>query len=604
MVEETPEFFQEESTDTARKFNDNTTANDNFTKEARPASIKQQSSWDTDVFAQRLNQTDDGSPWKNSTGKVKKKPARVQDIAVGLFQDSAHVKEQEQEKQRKKQESWPYEDSPCRLYGGKNTKPTLSSAAMNKDLFDSDFSNNDVVDFSDADSFCGDTDGEQSPRKGTQNPVSRKSFSSQSSGKLSTKSSQSEDDELANENNNRQPNKKEKSHTSMLAWNKKKQDSEANLDVNGDSITKKGELGEMLDYARRGTQQRRASTDVSSVVSREVDGVGDSKLKAYRTFSRQLLNRSSSLRALNRSGSDKQGLGRSASTHGRRPNNGPSLGQRALGMVKKYGRRPSTKNGVNGDKSKDSEADQTPDTVPAMPSRTNSRRIRKSNNNSLSATVHASAAERNAPPRRRAGTRGGTGRTKSGDGMVPMPGTGRTSGTTSSSRSSRDELGAATLHGKSSISRIRKGRKNGGDKEKRAGGRGAPERRILHRAMSTANVKRPEEYAEGRGAMAAVAAAAAAAAGGPDGFTSPRQPRRRVSKPKPVRRDVIELLRKNEKVTENDLMDKDNRRILHCLMMEHKLEVTFRDLASKVRKETKKDGSVPQRPKPPLFVEA
>ncbi|GAX20803.1 hypothetical protein FisN_7Hh116 [Fistulifera solaris] len=203
----------------------------------------------------------------------------------------------------------------------------------------------------------------------------------------------------------------------------------------------------------------------------------------------------------------------------------------------------------------------------------------------LASTVHGDEIPgySRAPSRRP--NRGAPSRAKSGDGAPPP----------SSRRSSKDELGAATLHGKSSVSRIRsKGRSTldeGKTKEKE---KSKPDRRsMMKRAMSTTNVKRPEEY-------------------GPDGngastnglpFESPT-PRRAGRRPqRPPRRQLLDLLRENKPVTEKDLADKENRQLLHRLVYEHKLGVSLKDLAKKVKKETK-NGVVPPPPKPLLYVEA
>lgn len=171
-----------------------------------------------------------------------------------------------------------------------------------------------------------------------------------------------------------------------------------------------------------------------------------------------------------------------------------------------------------------------------------------------------------------------------------------------------DDLGATTLHGKSSVSRIRSQRRSSlGNKEssgdsggsssnhKESGGssnrRKGDRRSMMTRAMSTTNVKRPEEYANMGG-------------GSQDDNTIPAEPqdppRRAGRRPQ---RDLITLLRENKEVTQKDMMDRGNRSALHYLMFESKLEVSLEELSKTVRNETS-DGTVPRPPKPELYVEA
>ena len=58
-----------------------------------------------------------------------------------------------------------------------------------------------------------------------------------------------------------------------------------------------------------------------------------------------------------------------------------------------------------------------------------------------------------------------------------------------------------------------------------------------------------------------------------------------------------------KEVKEKDLADAENRKVLSFLMLEHKLGISLSELARTVKKETK-DGVVPARPKPELYVEA
>lgn len=232
--------------------------------------------------------------------------------------------------------------------------------------------------------------------------------------------------------------------------------------------------------------------------------------------------------------------------------------------------------------------------------------------------------------------RAGPARHKSSDNMELMAG--------GSSSTRRDDLGAATLHG-TSVSRIRSQRvlakepgQRGTSKEDR--------RSTMKRAMSRENVKRPEEY--GPGAVAVVATNPVSMYGG---STEVRRGRRRPTKAAeeepavveeeedeiadnsnqgsegddsfaeeeeaPVRRsgssrkglaqprrDLLVLLREQKTVHQTDFDDKENRRILHFLLYQHKLGIDLADLQSSVDHDIAVNGAeAMRRPTLPLYVE-
>lgn len=96
-------------------------------QEKEPLLVEESSSdsdcWDRD----RLEQL---TAWKEP--QKPKPPRRLQDISCTI--------ESDKEVPEMVSESWPYESSPCALYGGKNTKKGKEHS-INKDLFDSDFVN-------------------------------------------------------------------------------------------------------------------------------------------------------------------------------------------------------------------------------------------------------------------------------------------------------------------------------------------------------------------------------------------------------------------------------------------------------------------------------
>ena len=88
----------------------------------RKSSSHDASSWDAQAFDQKVKSS------KEFKGTEKKTATRVQDISMSLV--SGH-------EPRQNKESWPFDSSPCRMFGGKNTKP--EGAVVNKELFKTEF---------------------------------------------------------------------------------------------------------------------------------------------------------------------------------------------------------------------------------------------------------------------------------------------------------------------------------------------------------------------------------------------------------------------------------------------------------------------------------
>merc|ERR1711933_5526 len=137
----------------------------------------------------------------------------------------------------------------------------------------------------------------------------------------------------------------------------------------------------------------------------------------------------------------------------------------------------------------------------------------------------------------------------------------------------------------------------------------------MKRAMSTQNVKRPEEYGPNgfRGSddisssthgkrermkrrpnrkTSAVETSSRSEMEGQkspqrrhhtsDGYDNPKPISRKRQEP---RRDLLALLRDGKTVTQKDLMDKENRRVLHFLVLEHKLGLSQKDLFHSIRED-------------------
>lgn len=501
----------------------------NTVKEDGPShNTEVESSWDADGFAKQVNEADNS--WKES--ETSKSASRVQDISVGLTSNHG-------EPPKQNQESWPYENSPCRMFGGKNTKK--GGEEMNSELFDPDFVDHqsDNVSFSDADSFCGESDGEDAT---------------------------SETSYRNNKDIDRSDNREESgggggaSHAQMLAWNRK-QASEHSLEV-----------------AEEEVEEKLVSADADERPAAPIRSASRSK-SSHGSGGRGGLNKSGSQRRLGLIKSNSQkALGMIKQNS-----------QRALGLIKSKSQRALkaiTSKSPSEQKSREVKREENDEVASTSHSQSGRRKPRRSKSSDLSAaTMHGASASAYRGGSRRSSR--APARVKSNDHMEVR-----------GSRSSRDELGAATLHGKSSISRIRKERRSSlseSNSSSRSGSRrGKPDRRsMMKRAMSTANVKQPEEYhGGGRGPTGSL--------GGAAELNSPG--RHRQKRPEP-RRDIMVLLREQKDVTEKDLADRENRKVLSCLMLEHKLGISLKELSRTVRKETK-DGIVPSPPKPELYVEA
>jgi hypothetical protein len=603
----------------------------------RPSSNSQSGdAWNADAFAKRIN---DDETWKET--ETIKNDTRVQDISVGLT--SSHGKPS-----KGNEESWPYEKSPCRLFGGKNTKK--GGEDVNKELFDADFvDQSDGVEFSDGDSFYGEDDDDEkdvSQLQSNRNDVGKDSSDSSSRDRRNASST------LDNDGTRGGP-----SHTKMLAWNKR-QDSEQSLAVDdggegeeptivfprrassrsrskltrGDS----SESGSGRGSISRSTSQRGGSL----VKSRSQRGLGLVKSSSQRALG---LVKSGSQRALGLVKSKSKEVKKSPgsidgsrhSTDGSRHKSSSSQEQKSS-SINDDGSRHSTDGSRNkssssqeqksssynddgsrhskeGSRHKSSSSQEQKSSSynddGSRHSKEGSRHSKEGSRHSKEGSRHKSSSSQEQKssnnnddvgssrrkPRRSASndlsaatvhgtervssrrmSRGAPARGKSNDGMSEMRGSSRRG----------DELGAATLHGNTSVSRIRKERRSSiGDSSTTSARKGKPDRRsMMKRAMSTTNVKRPEEYHGGTGTA-----------------QSPRRGKR-PQKTEP-RRDLMDLLREQKTVIEKDLLDRENRRVLHCLMLEHKMGISLKELARTVRSETK-DGVVPVAPNPPLYVEA
>ena len=78
--------------------------------------------WNVDAFEQRIENSTDWTMNFSTQSSETKHITRFQDLCLGLdSRDGVPVEPTKKE--------WPFESSPCRLFGGKNTRPNSASAA-------------------------------------------------------------------------------------------------------------------------------------------------------------------------------------------------------------------------------------------------------------------------------------------------------------------------------------------------------------------------------------------------------------------------------------------------------------------------------------------
>lgn len=500
-------------------------------------------SWDPDAF----DATAEAQEWrKEESSNV----TRLQDLSLGLNSDHAIATSAVPEEQ------WPFESSPCRWKGGKNTRGE-DHAEMNAELFKSDF--NEPMEFESVKDEASEAEDIIEEKDEDSSSSSSNSFSSSDDSSVDSFGGDGSDDD---------GNEKER------------------------PTVKTGRPGLERTSSHR--------------MNRSRSRTGDAEVGLP---PRQTLTRSGSLRASGPPTNDYNQM----LAWNKRTDSEYSLDDdvaEAAGEAKISFRRSKSNPGERDELSSSCHGDiekQRPSTA---------KRSSARKNDLSAATFHGptSSAPRPGPSSLR---RPLPPRTKSSDGAE--------FGST---------LGAATLHGGSSVSRIRSGKRRTSSTASKPPIKPATgERRgVLKRAMSIRNVKRPEEYVDessarrknsGRERMhlqrsassrtvtrsdsggepmevdeAAPAAAQAAprrrrstsveglrrqTSTGSDKMTPTRQPPSRTNSVQ--RRDLLVLLREQKQVDQNDLLDKENRRLLHFLMYEHKMGISLSELQKSIRKE-------------------
>jgi hypothetical protein len=537
-----------------------------------------EASWDPATFENQK----EGSPWKESK-QQSKNVTRLQDLSLGLSSSNHNT-----EKNAKKEESWPYESSPCRMYGGKNTRP--GGEAINKELFKTEFDKEkkdpdfDFADTDDADEFgeeaihdtalavVEETEDEaeaeptpsrsrstHKPRKDKSEPkalvrTAGKGESSSSSTKLDRSSGQDSEETKSD----RQPTRPLRRSNSVKNLKKSSaRNSELGVSCHG-NIETAGKSKEPRKTRRKDDTTEESVADPNGPVSHSRSGaVARAPLRRTRTGDGlEDLSR-------HRANTRDEMVGEARKSSRRKPKSDSKDGRRSLtramstANVKKpedYGPRASAAAAAAADSAAADSAD-------AGSSHTRGGSAR--GGDELRLSDHSSKSRQKSSGRRSAG---------GGDEL------GSHSAHTRTSRrgggGGDDELGAQSAH--TSISR-----------QKSSGRRKVESERSLSKDRKSRSRRAVESESEEE-------------FGGEKKESTPdRKPtltRRRGTSTRNLepRRDLLILLREQKTVTQKDLADKENRRLLHFLIYEHKMGVSLTELEKSVREE-KEAGIAPDR---------
>jgi hypothetical protein len=501
---------------------------EDYTKEKGDA----EALWDTDAF-----ETHKPGQWKESKQQTKN-VSRLQDLSLN---SSDH--DRSAEKNDKKEESWPYDSSPCRMYGGKNTRP--GGEEMNKELFKSDW----AKDKNDPDyEFAGESDD----------------F----------------DEEAV--------------HDTALAI-----------------VEESEEEGEAKPSPSRSTRKpRKERPDAQAEVVRapgrgEADGNtgGDAPKKRSEGPPSRSIRRASSSRDFKKSSSKSDGLG--TSCHG-------SIETSERKQVKKS-RHKDTEETTAGDSNGPVSFSRSgpPSRVPPRRTRTGdgledlSRHRANTRDEMIGEPAEPRKSSRRSKPkpdRRSLMSRAmSTANVKKPEDYGPQ----RTS-----SRGG-EELGASSAH--SSLSKRTSDR--GGDElasgsshtsSRKTSGR---RRMLIQRSASQRSLSKEEKPRSSKSRASSDSEESEPEFAEDMKDATPSEPakerktsrRRGATRPTEPRRDLLILLREQKTVTQKDLTDKENRRLLHFLIYEHKMGVSLTELEKSVRKE-KEDGIEPDR-RQRLYIE-
>jgi hypothetical protein len=505
-------------------------AGEEYTKEKGEA----EALWDTEAF-----ETHKSGQWKESK-QQSKNVSRLQDLSLN---SSDHSRT---EKNEKKDESWPYDSSPCRMYGGKNTRP--GGEEINKELFKSDWAkdkNDPDYEFEGEDEF-----GEEAIHDTALAIVEE----SEEEGEAKPSQSRS----------TRKPRKERPDAQAEVVRAPGRGESDGNT---GDDVAKKRSEGPPSRSLRRASSSRDFKKSSS-----KTDDLGSSCHGSIETSERKQVKKSRRKDTEETTAADP---------------NGPVSYSRSGAPSRVPPRRTRTGDGLEDlSRHRANTRDEMMSTSgePTDP-RKSSRRKPKPDRRSLMSramsTANVKKPEDYGP--QRTSSRGG------------------------------EELGATSSH--SSLSKRSSersserpsGRSGGGDEpasgsthtsSRKTSGR----RRMLMQRTASQRSLSKEDKSTSKSRATSDSEESEPEFAEDKNYATPSEPakerkatrRRGTTRTTETRRDLLILLREQKTVTQKDLTDKENRRLLHFLIYEHKMGVSLTELEKSVRKE-KEDGIEPDR---------
>jgi hypothetical protein len=493
-----------------------------------------EASWDPEAF-----ETQKSGQWKESK-QHGKNVSRLQDLALNSSEHNS-------EKNEKKEESWPYESSPCRMYGGKNTRP--GGEEMNKELFNkSDWAKDkDDPDYE----FGGEDDefGEEAIHDTALAVVEE----SEEEGEVKSSKSRS----------SRKPRKDRPDVQDEVVPAPEVGEADKNT---GDNVAKKRSEGAPSRSIRRSSSIRELKK--SSSKTNELGTSCHASIESSERSSERKVKKS-------RRKVDAEEVTAVEPT-------GPVSYSRSGAPSRVPPRRTRTGDGLE-DLSRhraNTRDEMMSSSGPTETLRKTSRRKPKPDRRSLMARAMSTA---NVKKPEDYGPRGSSRSGTSASGGDELAATSAHSSLSkrSSSRGT-DELVASSAHCSTSKSKTSGRRKMLLQRTESQRSLSKDRKPRSSRSRSNSDSESEPEFAEEKK------------------DTTPSEPRktsRRRStstRKTEARRDLLILLREQKTVTQKDLTDKENRRLLHFLIYEHKMGVSLTELEKSVRKE-KEDGIEPDR---------
>ncbi|GKY94364.1 hypothetical protein MPSEU_000402300 [Mayamaea pseudoterrestris] len=613
-------------------------SNNSITKQASAA---RDSSWDTQAFER-------GKDWKDDSAS----PAtKLQDLSLVDDQGDVHMSKTGASSSAAK--TWPFEE-PCAWNGASNTRPTKKAQRINEEYFDPNFVEHEA--FDEESQTTGSTSFHQTAAKaGAATAISKNTHKA---SKDDSDDDDDDDDDSSSSNSS--------SSSSSAASSKDSSESGASFGVDDDDdeeVTDPRCEDEMLQESPpkkrpdfKPTPNKNLHHQVS-VASRLVQQQQQSSLPKDDAISANSMRGSASgynsMLAWNRKDMDESmdldGVsvsddGSHDKSNGQQQNE-PRRGQRRTNNARSADHPVADPSQPESGKLQRGASKRNLVKEEAAPRRTtpsaSTRNVAAAGKDELSASCHGNLESNRTRKRASArkdelastvhvDTSASASRSKGpGSAGRHVPRTKSFDGTELGS-GPRQDLGT-TVHGSSQISRIRSGGKrqdNANSSSRRSSAtKQDPRRGVLKRAMSTRNVKPPEDYAQGLDSSSSRHTTTRASGrfrmqrgSSVRQVVPPEQPSRPVedgSRPRlrraqssssvtlPRRRDLLVLVREKKKVTKADLLDKENRRLLHFLMYEHKMGIPHAILLQQCQSEQASGSQLVRKMDyPTLFIDA